>query len=252
MTFVDEQRPAPGIVRLVMTQPGKKNAMNAAMREALGERIGACATAADVDALVLTGADAQFSAGGDLQGLMRVPKSDFRPYLKRGHDLVLRLWNFEKPAVAAIEGVAVGGGLALAMCCDHIVAGRSARLGFNFLKIGFVPDWGTLYTVTRRIGAAQARALFLGGALLDAAQALAINLVDQVVDDGAVQTAALEVAQRLAQQPKRAYAYTKRFLQNLPTTLEQTLEFEVMVQESCFKSDDFLGGVAPFLDKERR
>ncbi|MEI6719195.1 MAG: enoyl-CoA hydratase/isomerase family protein [Betaproteobacteria bacterium] len=251
MTFVDEQRPAPGIVRLTMRQAGKKNAMNAAMRETLSERIAVCAAAPDVDALILTGADGQFSAGGDLQGLMRVQKSEFRQYLKRGHDLVLRLWNFEKPTVAAIEGVGVGGGLALAMCCDQIVIGRSARIGFTFLKIGFVPDWGSLFTVVQRVGPACARELFLGAELIDASQALAIGLVDRLVDDEAVQATSLDLAQQLARQPKRAYAFTKRFLQNLPATLEQALEFEVMVQENCFKSEDFLAGVAPFLDKER-
>lgn len=226
--------------------------MNAAMRESLADRISALAVAPDVEAIILTGADGDFSAGGDLHGLMQVEKDNFRAYLKRGHALVLALWNFEKPAVAAIEGVGVGGGLALAMCCDAVVVGRSARIGFSFLRIGFVPDWGTLYTVSQRVGPARARELFLSAELVDAARALEIGLVDRVVDDGAVQSTAVGMAQRLARQPKRAYAYTKRFLQNLPSSLEQALEFEVMVQENCFKSEDFMAGVAPFLDKGER
>lgn len=252
MKYLDERLAAPGIVELVMSQPGKKNAMNAAMREALTERIDALAIDPAVTALILSGAEGQFSAGGDLQGLMKIDKAEFRQYLKRGHQLILRLWSFEKPAVAAIEGVGVGGGLALAMCCDHIVAGRSSRIGFSFLRVGFVPDWGTLFTVTHRVGASKARALFLMAELIDAARALEIGLVDQVVDDDQVQSAALDAARRLAQQPQRAFAYTKRFLQNIPGTLEQTLEFEAMVQDNCFKSDDFLKGVAGFLGRKAR
>ena len=250
MRYLEERLAAPGIVQLVMSQPGKKNAMNAAMREALVERIEALAIDPGVTALILSGAEGQFSAGGDLQGLMKVDKAEFRHYLKRGHQLVLTLWNFEKPAVAAIEGVGVGGGLALAMCCDHIVMGRSSRIGFSFLQIGFVPDWGTMFTVTQRIGASKARELFLTAELIDSARALEIGLVDRVVDDDQVQSTAMNVAQRLAHQPKRAFAYTKRFLQNIPNTLEQTLEFEAMVQENCFKSEDFLSGVAGFLGKK--
>jgi enoyl-CoA hydratase/carnithine racemase len=250
MEFLEERLAAPGIVQLVMNQPGRKNAMNSAMREALAARVEALAADREVEALVLTGANRTFSAGGDIHGLIKVEKSEFREYLKRGHALVLKLWNFEKPAVAAIEGVGVGGGLALAMCCDHIVMGQSARIGFSFLKIGFVPDWGTLFTVTQRIGASRARQMFLAAELVDAAHACKIGLVDEVVADDEVQAAAVAAARRLMRQPKRAYAYTKRFLQSMPASLEQALEFEVMVQENCFKSEDFLKGVAPFLPKD--
>lgn len=251
MNPLEERLAAPGIVQLVMTQPHKKNALNSAMREALADRITALADDPAVAALILTGADGNFSAGGDIQGLMKIDRVDFRRYLKRGHQLVLKLWNLEKPTVAAIEGVGVGGGLALAMCCDYIVMGRSATIGFTFLKIGFVPDWGTLFTVTQRVGAARARELFLTADLIDAARACELGLVDLVVDDRQVQPAALAAAQRLAQHSKRAYAYTKRFLQNLPATLEQTLEFETLAQENCFKSEDFLAGVAPYLKSDR-
>jgi 2-(1,2-epoxy-1,2-dihydrophenyl)acetyl-CoA isomerase len=251
VNYLEERIAAPGIVQLAMTQPEKKNALNAAMREALNERISALSSDPAVEALILTGAGGAFSAGGDIQGLMAVEKRDFRRYLKRGHDLVLKLWNFEKPAVAAIEGIGVGGGLALALCCDQIVMGRSARVGFTFLKIGFVPDWGTLFTLTERVGAARARALFLTAELIDASRALELGVVDQVVADDEVQDAALRLAQQLASQPKAAYAYTKRFLQNAPATLEQALEFETMAQENCFKSEDFMAGVAPFLKSER-
>jgi enoyl-CoA hydratase/carnithine racemase len=248
MEFVVESRIAPGVVQLLMRQPGKKNAMNAAMREELGRRVDAIAADASVDALVLAGADGDFSAGGDIQGLMRVDRSEFRAYLARGHELVRKLWRLEKPTVAAIEGVGVGGGLALAMCCDHVVIGRSARIGFTFLRIGFVPDWGTLFTVTRRVGPARARSLFLEARLVGAAEAAALGLVDEVVEDGEVAATVLGAAQRLAGQPKRAYALTKRFLQQLPATLDETLEFELMAQDTCFKSDDFLRGVQPYLD----
>jgi 2-(1,2-epoxy-1,2-dihydrophenyl)acetyl-CoA isomerase len=242
-----EEKSADGVTWLTMHQPGKKNAMTAEMRDTLKERISVLGHDPGARGIVLTGAGGDFSAGGDIQGLMAVDPADFRAYLKKGHELVSALWAFEKPAVAAIEGVGVGGGLALAMCCDHIVAGRSARIGFTFVRIGFVPDWGTLYTVTRRVGWARARRLFLDAGLVGANDALAIGLVDEVVADDEVQSAAAAAVERLAARPKRAYAYTKRFLQNMPVSLDQALEFEAMVQENCFKSDEFFEGVEPFL-----
>jgi len=245
--LLDVDQPAEGILRLAMRQPAKKNALNAAMREALFERLEAAAVDPAVRAVVLTGAEGTYSAGGDLQGLQAVEPADFRAYLQRGHRLVQLLYRFEKPTVAAIEGVGVGGGLALALCCDAIVMGRSARVGFTFLRIGFVPDWGTLHTLGRRVGPARARQLFLDPQLMDAERALAIGLADEAADDGRVQDTALATAVRLAGQAPRAYALTKRLLQTLPADLDGALEAELIAQQSCFAGPEFREGVAAFL-----
>ncbi len=239
--------PAEGVVRLTMSQPGKKNAMNATMRESLRSKIAEAATDPDTRALILTGGDGDFSAGGDIQGLMRVETSDFRGYLQKGHRLVRAFWSFEKPAVAAIEGVGVGGGLALAMCCDHIVMGASARIGFTFVKIGFVPDWGTPYTVVQRVGKTAATRLFQTADLVCSEEALRIGLVDAVVDDADVQKEAIDAASRLARRPPQAFALTKRMMRTATDSLDTALEYELAAQQSCFKSDEFLEGVRPFL-----
>ena len=247
--FVRIENMDGGIRRLTMCQPGKKNAMNAAMRDGLRQEIERIAADTTANGLVLTGADGEYSAGGDIQGLMAVEPERFRTYLQQGHLLVKALWSLEKPAVAAIEGVGVGGGLALAMCCDFIVMGRSARIGFTFSKIGFVPDWGTPYTVVQRVGPAAARRLFQQASLVDAETALSVGLVDSVVDDSTVQEAALAQARRLTELPPRAFALTKRVLQTVPPSLESALELELIAQQSCFKSDEFMAGVAPFVRK---
>ena len=248
-TCVTRDEPAQGLVRLTMTQPGKKNAMNASMRETLRSELVEVAANPAIGAVILTGADGDFSAGGDLHGLMQVQKSEFRDYLKHGHQVVRAFWNFEKPAVAAVEGVGVGGGLALAMCCDHIVMGASARIGFTFVKIGFVPDWGTPYTVAQRVGKATAAKLFLSAELVSADEALRIGLVDAVAADAEVQQAAIDTARRLARQPRRAFALTKRIMRTIPDSLDAALEFELSAQENCFKSDEFMEGVKPFLSR---
>lgn len=245
--FVLVDHPADGLLRLTMNQPAKKNAMNATMRGALRQAVAAASVDQSAKAIILTGAGGEFSAGGDIQGLMAVNKTDFRRSLKDGHEVVKTFWWFEKPMVAAIEGVGVGGGLALAMCCDHIVMGRSARIGFTFMKIGFVPDWGTPFTVARRVGPAAARRLFQTCDIVGSEDALRLGLVDEVTDDGKVQERAIAAAQKLAAQPPKAFAFTKRFLQTMPDNLDAALEMEAMVQENCFKSDEFLRGVERFI-----
>lgn len=245
--FLQREELPGGILRLTMTQPGRKNAMNAAMRAALFAAVQAAQPDPGTRALVLTGAAGTFSAGGDIKGLMQIETSAFRAYLQEGHALVRALWGFEKPAVAAIEGVGVGGGLALAMCCDRIILGDGARIGFTFIRIGFVPDWGTPFTVPRRIGRAAAARLFLGGEIIGAGEALRLGLVDEVVPDARVQEAAVAAAERLAGNPARAFALTKRMMRNLPDNLDAALEMELLAQQGCFKSEEFLQGAAPFL-----
>ncbi len=236
-----------GVLRLVMHQPAKKNALNATMRLALLEAIRVAGNDPSVTGLILTGAGDTYSAGGDIQGLMKVETEAFRSYLQQGHALVKALWDFEKPAVASIEGIGVGGGLALAMCCDQIVIGHSARIGFSFIKIGFVPDWGTPFTVPQRVGRAVASRLFTSGSLVTADEALRIGLVDQVVDDNAVQDTGVQIATALSQHPPRAFALTKRLMRTVPNSLDTAFEMELFAQQSCFKSDEFLDGVKPFL-----
>ena len=248
-TYVIHDRPAEGLVRLTMSQSGKKNAMNAEMRETLRTEMMEIAANPAIGAVILTGADGDFSAGGDIQGLMEVQESEFRAYLKQGHRVVRAFWDFEKPAVAAIEGVGVGGGLALAMCCDHIVMGASARIGFTFVKIGFVPDWGTPFTVAQRVGRATAAKLFLSAELVGADEALRIGLVDAVVADAEVQQVGIDTALMLARRPRQAFALTKRMTRTTPDSLDAALELELAAQQNCFKSDEFLEGVKPFLSR---
>lgn len=236
-----------GVVHLSLSQRSKKNAINYRMREKLLEILEEQAAGGRARAIVLSGDGENFSAGGDIEGLLKVEPKDFRAYLQRGHKLVRALWNLEIPTVAAIEGIGVGGGIALAMCCDHVIAARSARIGFTFLKIGFVPDWGTIFTLSQRVGVTRARNIFLNAELLTANEAKDLGIVDQVVDDGEAVASALARAEKLAAMPRDAYTYTKKFLQNLPNNLEQALEFELFAQQTCFKSEDFMRSTARFL-----
>jgi enoyl-CoA hydratase/carnithine racemase len=240
-------RPRPGLLRLAMSQPGKKNAIDRAMREAL---LGAFAEAARDErthAVVLTGDGADYGAGGDLDGIAAIPPPEFRAYLAEGHRLVRAAYAFPKPLVAAVAGIGVGGGVALALCADHVVMAKGARVGLPFQRIGFVPDWGTLHTLPRRLGPHAAARLFARMGLIGAEEAGIIGFADELADEAALQDAALARAEALAALPPRAFAETKRLLRDADA-LDVALAAELDAQERQF-TGEFREGLAAFREK---
>lgn len=249
MAEIIVETPRPGILRLIMSEPVKKNAMSRAMREQLLRALESAVHDPAVHAVVLTGANGTYSAGGDLDGIAQLAPETFRSYLADGHKLVRAAYHFPKPLVAAIEGVGVGGGVALALCGDLILMSRSARLGLPFLKIGFVPDWGTLHTLPRRVGWQNAYRLFAMAGLIGAEEAARIGLCDEVADEGAVQARAVETAAALAQQPPNAFAQLKRIMGDLSGSLDAALEAELDAQDACFRGAEFAEGLKAFREK---
>jgi 2-(1,2-epoxy-1,2-dihydrophenyl)acetyl-CoA isomerase len=249
MAVIEKDNPAPGILRLAMNLPEKMNAMNLEMRIALEEAVLSARDDSEVHGLVLRGTGGTYSAGGDIQSILSVPREEFRRTLQAGHRLVKLIYSLDMPTVAAIDGTAVGGGLSLAMCCDGVLAANDARIGFTFLRIGLVPDFGCLYTVPRRVGLARARTLFLDPQLLSGEKAAAIGLVDNSVPTPDLQGEAVEMVRRFIDQPPQTFALTKRLLQTLPGDLDGALEAELIAQQSCFKAPEFNEGVAAFLEK---
>jgi 2-(1,2-epoxy-1,2-dihydrophenyl)acetyl-CoA isomerase len=241
--------PTEGVMRLTMNQPAKKNAMSRDMREGLHAQFRSAIDNPLVRALILTGAGGTFSAGGDLDGIARVSPAEFRAYLSGGHDLVRTVYACPKPLVAAIEGVGVGGGVALALCADVIVMADSARMGLPFLKVGFVPDWGTLHTLPRRVGWATAQRLFLEARLIDAGEAASIGLCDAVAPAAELQNVAVARAVHLALQAPAALAATKRILGQLAGSLEEALARELDAQDEAFRGAEFAEGLAAFREK---
>ena len=243
--------PSPGIVRLTLSQPNKKNAIDAAMRDALAEQVDAALADMAVRALILAGAGGTFSSGGDLQSLLATPRERFRHRLESGHRLIRRLWTAEKPVVAAIEGVAAGGGAALALCADSVVMAHDSRFAFTFLRIGFVPDWGIPYTLAMRIGHGAARRALLQSETFDAVRAVATGLADAAVPAGEVQGVAVAQARAMAGLTPQAFALTKRLMRSLPATMDGALEAELAAQTICFGSPEFEAGVKAFLSRRK-
>ncbi len=242
-------RPGPRVARLSLNRPDRRNAIDRDLRHALHDAFGAVLADAEVRAVVVTGAGGAFSAGGDVASMTGLDPVSGRARMSDGHRLVRLVANAEKPIVAAVEGWAVGGGAGLALLCDTIVAGRSARFGFPFFKVGLVPDYALATTLERRVGAGRARPWLLYARNVSSEEALAAGLVDERVEDGDVQRVALERATELAAQPPHAMALAKRLLAHPPAPLEATLEQELLSQTLCFLSSEAAEGRAAFLEK---
>jgi len=194
-----------------------------------------------------------FSYGGDLKSFGPV-RGELGPLVRRWtgdlHMGLQRFWQLPVPVVAAVQGFAMGGGLAVMAGCDLVIAGRGARFGSAFAQIGFSCDSGTSVTLSARMGLARARRFVLLAEMLDAAQAQQAGLVDQVVADDQVQAEALALAERLAAGPTLAYGEIKRLFRQMGgATLAAQLEDEALTLARVSASADAGEGIGSMLER---
>lgn len=249
MTVVLVDRPAEAIVRIALNRPDKRNALNPALRLALIDALAAALDDPACAAIVLTGAGGHFCAGGDIDSMAGMTVQDSRARMKSNHKLVAMVANAEKPVVAAVEGYAVGAGAGLALLADTIVLGESGSIGFPFFKIGLIPDYGILWSLPRRVGAARARQILLYARMLKGKAALDAGLADEVVADGTAADRAVALALELAAMPPHAFALAKRQLALQPESLDAALEMEAIGQALSQQTGEFAEGRTAFLEK---
>ncbi len=251
MAVVLTETIAPGIVRIAINRPDRRNAVNPEARGALIEAVSAALDDDAVVAIVLGSTDGHFCAGGDIDSMAGLDVGSARVRMKQNHRLVRLLAEAEKPLIAAVEGFAVGAGAGLALLCDTIVLAKSGAIGFPFFRVGLTPDYGILHTLPRRVGAARARQILLYARMLKGQEAVNDGLADELVPDGEAEIWALERAQELAAMPPHSFALTKRHLALQPQTLEAALEMEAMAQSLAFVGPEFEEGRAAFREKRK-
>ena len=251
MSIVTVERHPRGIVRVVLDHPDARNAMGVQLRGALEETFSELFADPAVRVLILASALPDFSVGGDLSRMDELtdPKAG-RRRLVMAHHLVRMLLAAEKPIIAEVRGYAVGAGAGLVLACDTVIMSEGASLGFNFFRVGLVPDFAIAHTLTRRIGHARARQALLFGRTYKGPEAGDIGIADEVVSDDALQAQAMKRAEQLAAHPSLALGLTKRMLEQAGDA-SAVLEFEAMAQPMCFASDDFTEGLAAFREKRK-
>ncbi|MGD8452465.1 MAG: enoyl-CoA hydratase-related protein [Phycisphaerae bacterium] len=247
---------AEGVLTITLNRPDALNALNGPMSVELGTALRLAQRNDAVRCIVLTGAGRAFCAGQDLKELAaaRDGKLDDEGLelgailRQRYNPLIVRLRTMEMPVIAAINGVAAGGGASLALAADLRLCARSAKLIMAFVNIGLVPDMASTQTLVQQAGYARAAEMCMLGEPVSAEDALSWGLVNRVVDDEELAAAAQEFARRLAAKPTQAIGLAKRALNHAWTaTLDEQLEYEAFQQATAAKSTDHAEGVAAFL-----
>ena len=242
-----------GVLTVTLNRPDALNSFNVEMKEALLAALKDAGRDRSVRVVVLTGAGRAFSAGQDLKERQQADAADLGTELRvRYNPIVLAMRRMEKPVIGAINGVAAGAGISVALACDIRIASESASFIEVFGRVGLVPDTGSSWFLPRLVGYARAAEMSFTTDPVDAATAERIGLVNRVVPADQLMTDTNALAARLARSAPIALALAKRALnRSLETNLEQALEFEAELQSIAGRSKDYAEGVAAFVEKRQ-
>lgn len=246
-----------GVALLTLNRPDRLNSftqkMHAEVRQVL-DIVRAGRKDGSVRVMVITGAGRGFCAGQDLSD--RAVSADAAPVdlgesiEKNYKPLVTGLRNLDMPVLCAVNGVAAGAGVNLALACDLVFAAKSANFIQSFSKLGIIPDTGGSWVLPRLVGTSRAMGLALLGDKLSAEKAEEWGLIWKSVDDEQLMPTVLEIAQQLAKGPTYGYAQTKKAIWSSSTNdFETHLDLEKEMMRACGNSADYREGVAAFMEK---
>lgn len=229
----------------------RRNAISRAMLKELGEHVARVSGSRQVRAVVLTGAgDKAFCAGADLKERSTMSEPEVRAFLNGLRDTFRAMERSDCVFIAAVNGVAFGGGTELALSCDLRVAAPSAELGLTEVKLGIIPGGGGTQRLTRLIGPGRAKDLILTGRRVTAAEALALGLVNRVAPEGKLIETASDVAEAVAGNAPIAVGAAKHAIdEGLALPLDEALALEHRKYELTLRSEDRLEGLKAFAEK---
>lgn len=203
----------------------------------------------DIVVIVVTGAgDKAFVAGADLNTLKA--RSSVATFYGEIPAIAAKIEKVKKPTIAAINGFALGGGLELAMCCDIRICSEKAKLGQTEINVGILPGAGGTQRLAKLVGVGKAKELIYTGKIISAQTAMDIGLINEVVPQEEIMTAALAMANDIATKSPIVLQVAKRVITSgLDTDLASGLTIELMAQSFVFSTDDHTEGIAAFLEK---
>ncbi len=245
-----------GVLTLTLNRPEALNALNQETTRALRNGFEAAARDRGVGAVILTGAGRAFCAGADLKDVSARREAGERNLgddLRTNYAPMIRaIRRCPKPVIAALNGTAAGAGLSLALACDLRIAAAGTALIVVFVRVGLVPDAGSLFFLTRMLGLSKATELAISGDPLTVEDAVKLGLVAAVVPPEQLMAVAMERARRLADGPRQTYGLIKQGLERaLELDLEQTLELESQLQALAAETPDAREAIQAFTEKRK-
>ena len=244
-----------GIAVLTLNRPETFNSWNQKMRDELRDAVRDLVADDALRVLVITGTGRAFSAGEDvrgMQGLADIGTRGFRRVVRGIHNVFDEIEAIEVPVIAAINGVAAGGGMELALSCDFRIASEAAKLGFPENNVGLIPGSGGCSRLVKLIGLAQAKRLVMTGEMITAIRALEIGLIEEMLPADALMPRAMELAAQLAAKAPLALGVAKIVLNNCANVDPDTgRNFERLGQSILKKTEDHLEGARAFVEKRR-
>ena len=249
-----------GVMRITLNRPERRNAMSNDMLRGLVASLGDAEVAADVGAVVLTGAGGAFCAGGDVKGMAEAGgeggdsavQYDARVHMQRRdqRDTAGKLYELPKPTIAALPGPAAGAGLSIALSCDLRYASPNAIITTAFARVGFSGDYGGTYFMSRLIGTAKARELYFLSEKVDMKEAEQLGLINGIFPEESLQDEVMTIARRLAQGPTVAYRYMKENLNRaVHGEMGECLDMEAAHHIHCGTTRDHEEAAQAFVDK---
>ena len=250
-----------GVAILTLNRPDKMNCLNTPILHEMSAALIDLNKNEGVKALILTGAGRAFCSGADLgeqpygtdknqPGISRA--EHITPFVSFGW-VIKQIEDFTRPVIAAVNGIAAGGGLALALAADVRIASENATFSAIFVKRGLVPDCGVSYYLTRLVGVSKALELMWTGDKIDAKEAEHIRMVNKVVPHGDLMKSASEFARSLATGPSLAIEMIKRMSYTAlkADSVITQMAVEDFMQQVCRESEDVREGVMGFLEKRQ-
>lgn len=249
--ILEEKR---NILRIILNRPDEMNALNAEMYAELHSVLDMVASSPECRVLIFTGSGKAFCAGGDIPELYQAAASleSAQRRLRMSHRLATCLRGLKQPVIMAVNGAAVGAGFSLALNGDLILASETARFGASFLRVGLIPDMGSIHTLVHVLGTSKACELCFMADIIDARQAEKMGVVNRVVESQKLDEVADEWAQRMADLPFLPLSLLKRAIykaQDMNYLAE--IEDEINLQSLCLQSKDGKEGLKAFLEKRK-
>jgi 2-(1,2-epoxy-1,2-dihydrophenyl)acetyl-CoA isomerase len=243
------------ILEVTLNRPDAYNALNLDMMNSLAEALSLGAKDDSIKGILITGKGNAFCAGGDLKWISQQKEEAgavLHKLAPQFHLSILEIRRMEKPVVAAINGIAAGGGFSLALACDFRVMGQSASLRQAYTSSGLCIDGGGSFALPRLVGMARAMEIMAFDDPISSAQALAWGLVTQVVPDSEVLSEATAMLTGLSKTSLHSFAWSKKLVSHsLNTTLETQLELERQGISDCAAHPDGQEGIKAFLEKRK-